>query len=124
MGVAADRKDELILSALLANPTIKKAAEACGVSETQIRERLRNETFKVKYEKARRAVLKQTTTYLQGILADAAAKMYEIMNDPNVAAQVQLNAAEAIHRTCAKLTEQTDILQQLAELTKAVFPNE
>ena len=48
--------------------------------------------------------------------------MREIMNDPDAAQQTQLNAAEAILRNSLKLTEQNDILTQLAELQKAVFP--
>ena len=50
--------------------------------------------------------------------------MRDIMTDPNNAAQVQLNAAECILRNSLKLTEQADILAQIAELKKAVFPNE
>ena len=48
MAKAADRKDELIIAALIGNPTVRAAAAACGVSETQIYARLRNATFKEK----------------------------------------------------------------------------
>ena len=50
--------------------------------------------------------------------------MRDVMNDPDASQQVQLNAAEAITRNSLILTEQADILAQLAELKKAVFPNE
>ena len=48
--------------------------------------------------------------------------MYSIMNDPDAAPQVQLNAANAIASNSLKMTEQADILAQLEELKKAVFP--
>lgn len=124
MSKAADRKDELILSALISNPTVRQAAAACGVSETQIYARLRSPAFKKKYDDARRELLQQSTAYIQGIVSEAIQKMRDVMNDPDAAQQVQLNAAEAITRNSLKLTEQTDVLTQLAELRKAVFPNE
>ena len=119
-----ERKDELIIAALLSNPTVRAAAAVCGISETQIYDRLRKPAFKEKYDQARLELLQQSTGYLQGIVGDAIRKMYEIMNDPDNAATVQLQAATAITRTQLAMTEQTDILTQLAELKKAVFPYE
>ena len=121
---AATRKDEIIIAALLSNPTVKAAAAACGVSETVIYDRLRTKAFKEKYDTARREVLEQSAAFIQGMVSEAIQKMHDVMNDPNASQQVQLNAAEAITRNCLKLTEQADILTQLAELQKAVFPNE
>ena len=69
-------------------------------------------------------MLAQSTAYIQGIVSEAIQKMRSVMNDPDAAPQVQLNAATAIMRSSLQLTEQTDILAQLAELRKAVFPNE
>lgn len=121
---ATSRKNEVILAALLSNPTVKAASEACGVSERQIYERLRDPAFKKRYQAARLEVLEQSTAYLQGIVCDALLKMYEVMNDPKNSSTVQLKAAQAITRTQIAMTEQTDILTQLAELRKAVFPDE
>ena len=69
-------------------------------------------------------MLQQSTTYVQGLVNEAIRKMYDIMNNDDAAPQVQLNAAEAIVRTNLKLTEKTDIVSQIAELTAAVFSNE
>ena len=121
---SAERKDELIIAALISNPTVAAAATACGVSKTQIHARLRNAAFKEKYDAARREVLEHSAAYIQGMVSEAIQKMRDIMNDPDASQQVQLNAAEAITRNSLKLTEQADILAQLAELKKAVFPNE
>ena len=124
MAKAATRKDELIIAALISNATVRAAANACGVSETQIYARLRQPAFREKYDAARRDILAQSTAYIQGMVSEAIQKMREVMNDPNASQQVQLNAAEAITRNSLKLTEQADILAQIAELKKAVFPNE
>jgi len=121
---AAERKDELIIAALISNPTVAAAATACSVSQTQIFARLRTPAFKEKYDAARREILEQSAAYIQGMVSEAIRKMRDVMNDKNASPQVQLNAAEAITRNSLKLTEQADILTQLAELKKAVFPNE
>ena len=115
---AADRKDELIISALIGSPTVKAASAACGVSETQIYARLRKPAFKEKYDTARRELLEQSTAYIQGRVSEAVRTMYNIMRDPDASQQVRLNAADTIMRNSLKLTEQTDILAQLAELEK------
>lgn len=124
MAEASTRRDELILSALLSNSTVRAAAAACGVSETQVYARLRDPAFKERYRKARLALLEQSTAYIQGLTSEAIQKMREVMTDPDAAPQVQLNAAEAVLRNSLKMTEQADILAQLAELRKAVFPDE
>lgn len=124
MAKATDRKDELIITALLSNPTVRAAAAACGMGETQIYARLRNPAFKERYDRARLETLQQSTAYLQGIVGEAIRKMYDIMTDPDNAPTVQLQAAQAITRTQQAMTEQTDILTQLAELKRAVFPDE
>ena len=118
------RNDETLIAALISNPTIKAAATACGVSERYIYGRLHDPAFKEKYDAARREVLEQSTAFIQGIVSEAITKMRDVMNDPDASQQTQLNAAESILRNSLKLTEQNDILTQLAELKKAVFPNE
>ena len=124
MSRARERKDEILITALIGNSTVRKAAAACGMSESYIYGRLRDKAFKEKYDNARREMLAQSTAYTQGLVSEAIEKMYDVMNDPNASEQVQLNAAESIVRNNLKLTEQADILAQLAELQKAVFPDE
>lgn len=121
MATAAERKDELIISALISNPTVRAAAAACDVSEAQIYKKLRDKGFRNKYDQARRDLLDHSTAYIQSLVSEAIQKMCEVMRNEDAAPQVQLNAAEALIRTSLKLTEQGDILQQIAELKEAVF---
>ena len=121
---ASKRKDELIIAALISSPTVRAASAACGISERQIYARLRQPAFRERYDAARREVLAQSTAYIQGMVGEAVTKMYDIMNDENATPQVQLNAAEAITRNSLKLTEQADVMAQIAELRKAINPDE
>ncbi len=116
--MAAENKDELIIAALISNPTVKAASAACDVSESAIYARLRNDEFKKRYAEARYQLIEQSTGFMQGLVGEATAKMRDIMNDPNAAPQVQLNAADAILRNTFKLTEQTDILTRLDALER------
>lgn len=103
---------------MIANPTIRAASAACGVSETQIYARLRTPEFKARYDKARLELLERNTAALQGHLGAAIETMGQICTDSEIAPHVRLNAADAIIRNSLKLTEQTDILEQLRELEK------
>lgn len=112
-------KDEKIIAALIANPTVRAASAACGVSESQIYARLRTPEFKARYDGARRELLERNTAALQGHLAGAIEVMGEICQNTDTAPQVRLNAADAIIRNSLKLTEQNDILTRLEALEKA-----
>ena len=117
--MANNRKnDEIILAALLSTPTVRAASEACGVSESQIYARLRNDAFKKKYDQARKELLEQNTAALQGHLGVAIDTLAEIVQDGKASQQTRLNAAEAIIRNCLKLTEQTDIIARLDALER------
>lgn len=116
--MAAENKDELIIAALISNPTVKAAAAACGVSETAVFDRLKKPEFKKRYAEARYQLLEQSTAFMQGLVGEATAKMRDVMNDPAAAPQVQLNAADAILKNCYKLTEQNDILTRLDALER------
>lgn len=62
--------------------------------------------------------MENATRALQGRLSGAVEVLGEICSDPDVAPQTRLNAADAIIRNSLKLTEQTDILEQLRELER------
>lgn len=119
-------KDEIIIAALIANPTIKAASAACGVSETTIYERKRKPEFKEKYDAARLELMEQNSAKLQHHIGKAIDEMAAILDYPlDVASpQVRLNAAEGIIRNSLKLTEQMDILKRLEKLEQAAKSND
>ena len=105
---------------MLTNSTVRAAATACEISETQIYARLRNPDFKARYDKARRELLERNTAALQAHLGAAIETMGEICADAEVSAQTRLNAATAIINSSLKLTEQTDILTRLTALEETL----
>ena len=119
MATAAERKNERIISALLTCPTVRAAAEACGVSERRIYARLKDPAFCEQYEAKRHELLDHATAKLQGRIGEAVETMGEVMNDPKSPPQTRLNAADAIIRNGLKLTEQSDIIARLDALERA-----
>ncbi len=122
--MASVNKDEILIAALLSSPTKKEAAKAAGIGITKLKERLNDPAFIEKLDAAKRDLLEQSTVYIQGIVSEAITKMRDIMNDPDAPQQTQLNAAECLLRNCYKLTETSTVLEDIAELKKAVFPDE
>ena len=113
-------KDEKILAALLANPTTKAAAAACGISETQIYERLRDTEFKNRYDSARCEMLEASAAALQKHIGAAIEEMAKIATDKDTPAQTRLNACEAVIRSSLKLTDQVEILRRIEKLEKSM----
>lgn len=114
--MASNNREQIILNALLAYPTVKEASQASGIPESTIYLRLRNDKFKKKYQEAKDQTLRNTTTYLQTRLQDATSTIVGIMNDKETAPQVRINAARAVFDYSIKLTEQTEILKRLESL--------
>lgn len=117
--MAKNNKDQLILNALLTYPSVREAAEAINVSESVIYLRLRDSTFKQKYNEAKDQMLHNTTTFLQSKLQEATSVIVSLMNDVETAPQVRLNAARATFEYCIKLTEQTELLRRIEAIEQA-----
>lgn len=110
--------DEEIIAALLSAETNKKAAEACGLSETQLYKRMRADAFKSRYSHAKAQILDRAATTVQSGMNEAVSTMINIMRDEKTAPQVRLNAADSILRNGMKLTEQNEILARLEILER------
>ena len=114
--MAHNNKEDIILNALLAYPTVREASEAAGIPESTIYLKLRNADFKKRYNETKTQMLQNTVTYLQVKIQDATRTIVEIMNDPETAPQVRINAARGVFDYCIRLTEQTEILRRIEAL--------
>ena len=120
MASAAQRRDDVIIASLLSHSTVRAAAAAAGLGETAVYNRLRNSAFRERYAKARRGLLEQAVSHLTGEIAASIGTLKEIRDDPQTPAQTRINAAEYVLRYSMKLTEQIDVLEQLADLEAQV----
>ena len=109
-------KRELLLSALLANPTVKEAAASVGVPETTAYNWLRKPDFAAEYRKRKRQAITEASDYLQSRINAATQIIDEIMNDHETPPQVRLNAAKTILETGYKIVEQSEIIDRIEAL--------
>ena len=112
-------KHELLLSALLTNPTVKEAAASVGIPETTAYNWLRRDDFADAYKQRKRQAVAEASDYLQSRISAATRIIDEIMKDAETSPQVRLNAAKAIIDTGYKVIEQAEIIARIEALEAA-----
>ena len=116
--------DELILTALVANPTIKAAAESIGVSEETVYSRLRDEAFNQRYSDCKLELLQECVDKLQKQIAVAVDTLVEVASDDTAKENCRVSAAEAIIRNFCRLDEHTNIIRRIAKLEEELMKGE
>lgn len=113
-------RKEKALQALLTSRTRAEAAKAAGIGESTLREYMKDPEFLEQYREAFRNLVQDATRQAQQSIAPAIATLKEIMEDADAQATARIQAARSTLEYSLKLTEQTDILEHLQELEKAV----
>lgn len=101
--------DEVIISALISNGTIKAAAAAVGVTERTIYDRMNNGEFKALYKSAKADVVRKAIFELNNQLGAAVETVVEIMNDKEINPAIRLQAAQTILSNANKFSERLNI---------------
>ena len=104
--------DENIVSALLSNGTIKKAAAALGVSDRTIYERMRDSNFLELYKSAKADIVRQAVKTLNENTAAAVRVIADIMNDTEVNPATRLQAANTILNNVGKFADRLNEAEQ------------
>jgi hypothetical protein len=106
------------VSALLSEPTVRKAAEVAGVKERTVYNWLKLPAFADEYRSARREATQQAIARLQQYSGHAAATLVQLMAAGNPAA-VRLAAASKVLDLAIKWVELEDITARLDALERA-----
>ena len=115
---------EKALAALLTYPTRKEAAEAAGITDRTMRGYLQDKEFREAYRAAYKEVVEEATRRAQLLMGKAMGVFEAVMDDTSETGATRTQAAAKAMEYALRLTEETDIMTELAELRKAVFPNE
>lgn len=107
---------EKLLAALLTSRSKKEAAAAAGIAERTMRTYFEDPEFCQRYREAFAGVVQDATRRAQQLLEPALSTLQTVMEDEEIPAQARITAAKSIIDYSLKLTEQTDILEQLREL--------
>lgn len=110
--------EERALSALLTSKTKLEAAEKAGITDRTMRRYFENPEFCQRYREAFAGVIESATRQAQQNLTLAISTLTEIMGNADEQATARIQAARSTLEYALKLTEQTDILEQLRELEK------
>ena len=113
---ALTRKQESAVSALIAHPTMKEAAQAAGVGETTLWRWLQLPEFERAYRQVRRETVKHAIVKLQSAAGQAVDVLTEIMNDQSTAVFARLAAAKAVLEISVKAVELEDLASRIASL--------
>lgn len=108
--------DESIIAALLTSSTRVEAAKILGISTETLYKRMKKDTFRIRYRKAKDDVVSEAIASLQSRMNDAISTAANIMNDTENAPQIRLNAADTILRYATKLTEMVEIVERIEAL--------
>src|SRR5947209_1240721 len=108
------RRHEAVIVALLANPKIKDAAEAAGVSESTLWRLMQREDFQRRYKQAQDEALQSALGSLQGAATEAIATLQKNLNCGTPAAENQ--AANILLGYTLKVREQFDYAARIKEL--------
>lgn len=111
-------KKERALAALLVRPTRKAAAQAAGVSVRTMQDYFKDPEFLERYRAAFGELVQDATRQAQQALSLAISTLTEIMGNTDEQATARIQAARSTLEYTLRLTEQTDILEQLRELEK------
>lgn len=109
--------DEAIIAALLDHGTIRAAAEAVGLSERTIYDRMSDGEFQALYRAAKSDLVRAALLRINRHLERAIDTVAGIMEDEDNNAAVRLQAAQTIINNAGKFaqrlqTNETDVLSQ------------
>lgn len=111
-------KDDVVIAALITQPSVREASKVCGLSETQVYARMKEPDFAKQYRQARRDILAGCSSALQNRMTEAVEVLAETMADRTIAPQVRINAANSIFQHGIRLTEQIDVIERLEDLER------
>lgn len=115
---------EKALAALLVYPTRKEAARAAGITDRTMRGYLQDKEFRAAYRDAYSDVMEDATRQAQRLVAKAMTVFEAVMDDQSETGATRIQAGAKAVEFALRLQEQTDLQAELAELRKAVFPDE
>lgn len=116
-------QDEDIISALIAEGSIKAAAASLECATRTLYERMKAPSFKELYSRTKADILKTATAKLQGELCGSIKTLCEIRDDTTAPKQTRANCAVSILQYGRQFAETVDILERLEVVEAAQAAN-
>ena len=100
-------------------PTIERAAKACGIGEATLRRWLKDPAFQERYRAVRKESLQAVMNRLQQIAAEAVECLREVAVNSAAPSSARVAAARAVLEAIIKTVELQEIEERLTELEKS-----
>ncbi len=110
------QNDETILAALVAAGSVRRAAAVAGVSESTIRNRLKDADFRAAYDAIRGELLQDATASMLSKLETATETISDVMNDAENPANVRVSAASVLLQHCLRYLSAADFERRISAL--------
>jgi hypothetical protein len=108
------RRQESALAALMAQPTIKGAADLCGVAEVTLRRWLSDDDlFRRRYRTARRELVEQGLKHLQAATSTAAKCLWQICRGEDLPPAPRVSAARTVIQFALRGLEEIDLANRI-----------
>jgi hypothetical protein len=119
LGALTPQQESAII-ALLTEPTVPKAAEACGVPEHTLYRWMTEDTaFSAAYRKARREAFGQAVGLSQRLAPMAITTLAKVMSDAGASHSARVSAATNLLRFGREVIELEDIAARVEALERA-----
>lgn len=105
--------DEEIIAALLSSGTIREAAQAAGISERALYERMKGGDFQALYKSAKADTIRAAVVSLNSKLQAAIETVFEIMQDQEANPATRLQAAQTILNNAGRLADRLQAAENI-----------
>lgn len=109
-------QQEEAIPALLASPSIPKAAEQTGVSKATLWRWMKEPAFAEAYRQARKEVVGHATSRLQHMSSEAAQALHEVATDPSAPHAARVSVARAMLDMAVTTTHNQEFEAWIANL--------
>lgn len=113
-------KQERAIVALLNEPSVSRAAQACGINQKTIHRWLDEPVFSRAYRKARREAFAQAIAATQRYAPLAVQTLAKIMADGTLSVSARVSAATALLKFSRDSIELDDLAQRLDDLERSI----
>ena len=108
------------IAALLATPSIGKAAKRCGLGERTLHRYLANEDFRRELRARQDETVAATVAALSGLSGKATETLDAVMGSADAADGVKVRAAQVILQERRKASELDDLSERVAKLEEVM----
>ncbi len=108
--------------ALLNQPTLRQAAQACGMGERTLYNWMRQPAFARAYRAARRESFQHAVSLTQRYAALAVNTLAKLLTDPDAPHASRVAAATALLKFSRESIELDDLAQRIESLEQALAP--